>query len=102
MDGASDWRVFFSIVLPNCNGPMLALFLLQFTWIWNDLLFSIVLGNTPGNPLGDERASGLPGRLCVRRPQHRADGTLSGLPADGPAVPFLLRRHFMAGLSVAT
>jgi ABC-type glycerol-3-phosphate transport system permease component len=26
---------------------MLALFLLQFTWIWNDLLFSTALGNTP-------------------------------------------------------
>ena len=26
MEGASDWRIFFSIVLPNCKGPVLALF----------------------------------------------------------------------------
>ncbi len=45
MDGAREITVFLRIVLPNCWGPMTATFLLQFTWIWNDLLFSIVLAN---------------------------------------------------------
>jgi len=45
MDGAKEWTVFSRIILPNCWGPMTATFLLQFTWIWNDLLFSTVLAN---------------------------------------------------------
>jgi ABC-type glycerol-3-phosphate transport system permease component len=46
MDGCSEFRLFLSIVLPNCWSPMAALFLLQFTWIWNDLLFSTVLSQS--------------------------------------------------------
>ncbi|HVG49922.1 MAG TPA: carbohydrate ABC transporter permease, partial [Rubellimicrobium sp.] len=47
MDGASELTIFRRIVLPNTYGPMAAVYLLQFTWIWNDLLFSSVLGNRP-------------------------------------------------------
>ena len=93
MEGASEWRVFMSIVLPNCKGPLIALFLLQFTWIWNDLLFSTVLGNTPGDPLDHERAAGVPGRLRLRRPEHLADRSANGIDPDrspvlSPSPPF--------------
>jgi ABC-type glycerol-3-phosphate transport system permease component len=47
MDGCGEFRLFFSIVLPNASSPMLALFLLQFTWVWNDLLFATVLTQSP-------------------------------------------------------
>lgn len=100
MDGASDWRVFLSIVLPNCRGPMLALFLLQFTWIWNDLLFSTVLGNTP-------EIRSVMNALQVFQGSYTSSGpniVLTGaLMASIPTVLLflLLRRHFMAGLSVA-
>jgi ABC-type glycerol-3-phosphate transport system permease component len=33
MDGAGEFTVFSRIVLPNALGPMMATFLLQFTWI---------------------------------------------------------------------
>ncbi|QKC85380.1 carbohydrate ABC transporter permease [Mesorhizobium sp. NZP2077] len=101
MDGANDWRVFFSIVLPNCRGPMLALFLLQFTWIWNDLLFSTVLGNTP-------EIRSVMNALQIFQGSYTSSGpniVLTGaLMASIPTVLlfFLLRRHFMAGLGVST
>ena len=100
MDGASDLRVFLSIVLPNCRGTMLALFLLQFTWIWNDLLFSTVLGNTP-------EIRSVMNALQVFQGSYSASGpniVLTGsLLASIPSVLLfvLLRKHFMAGLSVA-
>lgn len=100
MDGASDWRVFFSIVLPNAKAPMLALFLLQFTWIWNDLLFSTVLGNSP-------EIRSVMNALQVFQGSETSAGpniVLTGaLMASIPTVLLftVLRRHFMAGLSVS-
>ncbi|MBE7186477.1 MAG: carbohydrate ABC transporter permease [Methylobacterium mesophilicum] len=101
MDGASDWRVFFSIVLPNCKGPMLALFLLQFTWIWNDLLFSTVLGNTPEIRSVMNALQVFQGAYASSGPNIALTGALM---ASVPTVLLflLLRRHFMAGLSVST
>ena len=99
MDGAASWRVFWSIVLPNCRGPMLALFLLQFTWIWNDLLFSAVLGNTV-------EIRSVMNALQVFQGSYSASGpniVLTGsLLASLPSVLLftVLRKHFMAGLAV--
>ena len=100
MDGANDWRVFLSIVLPNCKGPMLALFLLQFTWIWNDLLFSTVLGNTPEIRSVMNALQVFQGAYASVGPNISLTGALI---ASIPTVMlfFLLRRHFMSGLSVS-
>jgi multiple sugar transport system permease protein len=100
MDGAGDLRIFLSIVLPNSRGTMLALFLLQFTWIWNDLLFSTVLGNSP-------EIRSVMNALQVFQGSYSASGpniVLTGsLLASIPSVLLfaLLRKHFMAGLSVS-
>jgi ABC-type glycerol-3-phosphate transport system permease component len=101
MDGASDRQVFFSIVLPNCRGPMLALFLLQFTWIWNDLLFSTVLGNTPEIRSVMNALQVFQGAYTSAGPNIALTGALM---ASVPTVALFLalRRHFMAGLSVST
>ena len=100
MDGASDWRVFVSVVLPNCRGPMLALFLLQFTWIWNDLLFSTVLGNTPEIRSVMNALQVFQGAYASAGPNIALTGALM---ASLPTVLLflLLRRQFMAGLSVS-
>jgi multiple sugar transport system permease protein len=47
LDGASWLRMFVSIHLPLVRSAMVAAFLFQFTWIWNDLLFGITLGTSP-------------------------------------------------------
>ncbi|OZM84004.1 carbohydrate ABC transporter permease [Pseudonocardia sp. MH-G8] len=47
LDGASWLRMFLSIHLPLVRSAMVAAFLFQFTWIWNDLLFGITLGTSP-------------------------------------------------------
>lgn len=46
-DGACDFTVIRRVVLPKATGPKTAVFLLQSAWIWNDVLFSSVLGNRP-------------------------------------------------------
>lgn len=43
IDGANDWRIFFSIALPNALPPLLTLGVYNFVNNWNDLLWPLVL-----------------------------------------------------------
>jgi alpha-glucoside transport system permease protein len=47
LDGASDLKTFFRIVLPLSMPAIAALSIFQFLWVWNDLLVAIVLLNDP-------------------------------------------------------
>lgn len=99
MDGAGEFTVFFRIVLPNTIGPMTAVFLLQFTWIWNDMLFSSVLGNRP-------ETRSIMNALLIFQGSYSSTGPnvvlTAALLASIPSLVlfFLLRRHFMEGLKV--
>ncbi|MBM3347085.1 MAG: carbohydrate ABC transporter permease [Betaproteobacteria bacterium] len=99
MDGAREFRIFWAIVLPNCLGSMVALFLLQFTWIWNDLLFSMVLGNR-------SEIRSIMNALQVFQGNYASTGpnvalTASLLASAPPLLLFLfLRKHFMEGLRI--
>lgn len=43
VDGASTWGIFFRVFLPMSVPAFLVVFLFQFIWTWNDLLFGLVL-----------------------------------------------------------
>ena len=47
LDGASDVRVFFRIVVPLAMPALAALAIFQFLWVWNDLLVALVFLNDP-------------------------------------------------------
>jgi ABC-type glycerol-3-phosphate transport system permease component len=47
MEGASSWKIFWYIMMPLAKAPFLMLTLVQFTWVWNDLLFGMVLVRSP-------------------------------------------------------
>lgn len=46
VDGASSWTIFWRIMFPMARAPLILLVLIQFTWIWNDLLFGLVLSKS--------------------------------------------------------
>lgn len=41
VDGASDLQVLLKIFLPMAKAPLSIVFLTQFTWCWNDLMFGL-------------------------------------------------------------
>ena len=43
VDGAGVWRIFTRIYLPMSSSAMAVVFILQATWVWNDLLLSLIL-----------------------------------------------------------
>ncbi|GHJ39410.1 carbohydrate ABC transporter permease [Streptomyces sp. TS71-3] len=47
LDGMNWLQMFLRIHLPLARSALLAAFIFQFTWIWNDLLFGITLSLSP-------------------------------------------------------
>jgi multiple sugar transport system permease protein len=43
IDGATDFRIYWQIIMPLATPSLAALAVLEFTWMWNDLLWSLVL-----------------------------------------------------------
>ncbi len=43
IDGCSDWVILRKIMLPLAKSSITALVILQFTWIWNDFLWPLVM-----------------------------------------------------------
>ena len=46
LDGASTWRIFARVYLPMASSALVAVFILQATFIWNDLLLGLVLSQS--------------------------------------------------------
>ncbi|MBO8427549.1 MAG: carbohydrate ABC transporter permease [Firmicutes bacterium] len=53
IDGASDFRIFFQIIIPMAKGPMIAIAIIQLIGLWNDYLTpSIYLPDQPTIAVG--------------------------------------------------
>ena len=48
MDGASEFQIFFFIVLPLSTPALASLAIFQFLWVWNDLINALVFLQDPG------------------------------------------------------
>ena len=101
MDGLSNFGIYLRMYLPLSIAPMAALFLFQFTWIWNDLLFGITLAKSP-----DVRP--IMAGLASLRGSYSADNTpavLAGaLLASVPTLLIfvLLGRYLLRGMTLTT
>jgi alpha-glucoside transport system permease protein len=46
IDGSSEWRIFFRLILPLGLPAIASLAIFQFLWTWNDLLVALTFGRT--------------------------------------------------------
>lgn len=101
IEGASEWRVFRSMIIPNAKGPMVALCLLQFTWIWNDLLFSSILASNIHVRSIMTALQALQGTYAETGPNVVVTASLiTSIPT---VILFVaLRKYFMSGLQLST
>jgi multiple sugar transport system permease protein len=98
VDGASVWRQYWQITLPLCRAPLAALATLEFTWIYNDFFWALVLMVT-----GDKRPitsslNNLQGQFFTDNNLVAAGSLLVALPTV--LVYFLLQKHFIGGLTM--
>jgi multiple sugar transport system permease protein len=100
VDGASVWRQYWNIILPLARPPLAALAVLEFTWIYNDFFWALVLMVT-----GDKRPittslQNLSGLFFVNNNLIAAGSLLTAIPTL--IVFIILQRQFVAGLTLGS
>jgi multiple sugar transport system permease protein len=99
LDGAGDFRIYWRIFMPLARGPIAVLFLFQFTWIWNDLLFGLVLSTSDGIRPIMPSLLGMQGVYAGTGPPIVMAGALLGsLPTV--ILFLLLGRYLLRGLTL--
>jgi multiple sugar transport system permease protein len=98
VDGAGAWRQYWAITMPLCRPPLAALATLEFTWIYNDFLWALVLMNT-----GDKRPitsalNNLRGEFFTDNNLLAAGSVIIVLPTV--LVFVLLQKQFVGGLTL--
>jgi multiple sugar transport system permease protein len=100
VDGANPWTIFWRIYLPMCRVALIAVFILEFTFVWNDLLFGLVLSHSSGvRPLMTTLATLSNPYAGVTVPVILSSGLIVSLPT---VILFLAtQRLFARGLTLA-
>jgi multiple sugar transport system permease protein len=98
VDGASVWRQYWRIILPLCRPALAALATLEFTWIYNDFFWALVLMPTGENRPITSALANLKGVFFVDNNLIAAGSLLAALPTL--VVYFVLQRQFVRGLTL--
>jgi multiple sugar transport system permease protein len=100
VDGASVWRIFWRVYLPLAWTAFAAIFILEFTFVWNDLLFGLTLSQSDSvRPVMTALSSLQSAYSGKAVPELLAGGLLVSLPT---VLLFLLtQRLFSRGLTLA-
>ncbi len=100
VDGASVWRTYRSVILPLCRPALAALATLEFTFVYNDFFWALLLMKT-----GDKRPitsalNNLQGQFFTNTNLLAAGALLAAIPTI--VVYLLLQRHFVSGLTLGS
>jgi multiple sugar transport system permease protein len=98
VDGAGVWRQYWQVTLPLCRPALAALATLEFTWLYNDFLFALVLISTGDKLPITSALNNLRGQFFTDYNLLAAGSVLVALPTV--LVFFLLQRQFIAGLTL--
>ncbi|GLZ78204.1 permease [Actinorhabdospora filicis] len=99
IDGASTWRIFARVYLPMASSALVAIFILQATFIWNDFLLGLVLSQS-----GDVRpiVTSLAGMQSTYGGAQMSVVLAGGLLVSLPTVVLFLftQKFFARGLAL--
>ena len=98
VDGAGVARQFFGIILPLCRPALAALATLEFTFIYNDFLWAVVLIQSGNKRPITSALANLEGVFFTDNNLIAAGSMLAALPTL--IVFALLQRHFISGLTL--
>jgi ABC-type glycerol-3-phosphate transport system permease component len=95
VDGANEYRLFWSVALPNARPAIATLFILFSLEYWNNLLWPLIVFRNQNNMPLAVGLAGMVNQYKVSYDLLLAGSTLATLPII--ALFLLLRRHFMEG-----
>jgi multiple sugar transport system permease protein len=97
VDGASDFKVFYKIVLPMALPALASALVLQFMWVWNDFFFAQILIYDPNSYVATQMVP----RLAFGQ-YHRDWGLLTSSSLLVMLVPILLyvllQKYYIRGM----
>ncbi|MEO0387939.1 MAG: carbohydrate ABC transporter permease [Pseudomonadota bacterium] len=98
VEGVSEIRIFWYVVIPLMKPAIAALSVLIFTFIWNDYFWAVVLTQGP-------ESQPVTAGITSFNAQYRAAYHLMSAGSIVAALPpvlmfFLMQRHFIAGLTL--
>lgn len=100
VEGVSEIRIFWYVVLPLMRPAMAALAVLIFTFIWNDYFWATVLTQGAGSQPVTAALYSLNGQWVAAWHLVSAGAIMAALP---PVIMFfLMQRHFIAGLTLGS
>ncbi|MFE9743604.1 carbohydrate ABC transporter permease [Saccharothrix saharensis] len=100
VDGAGVFRQYWQVILPLCRPALAALATLEFTWIYNDFLWALVLIQTGDKMPITSALQNLKGTFFVDNNLVAAGSLLVALPTL--VVFFALQRQFIGGLTLGS
>jgi multiple sugar transport system permease protein len=99
MDGASEWRIYWSVALPLARPALVTVALLTFMFAWNDFLGPLIY-------LSDQSKNTLALGLALFTGQHQTDwGVLMAasilMMVPAIALFFFFQRYFIQGFTMS-
>jgi multiple sugar transport system permease protein len=98
VEGASEWTIFWRIVLPLMRPAIAALSVLIFTFIWNDYFWATIMAQSADVRPVTAGMNELKGQWKVAWELIAAASIVAALPPV--AMFFLMQKHFIAGLTL--
>jgi len=100
VDGAGVWRRYWTLTLPLCRPALAALGTLEFTWMYNDFLWALVLMSSGDKLPVTSALNNLRGQFFTDYNLLAAGAMLVALPT---LIVFqLLHKQFVAGLTLGS
>jgi multiple sugar transport system permease protein len=100
MDGAGVWRQYWQVTLPLCRPALAALATLEFTFMYNDFLWALILISTGDKLPVTSALNNLRGQFFTDYNLLAAGSVIVALPTV--LVFFLLQKQFIAGLTLGS
>ncbi len=98
VDGAGVWTVYWNIIMPLTRPALAALATLEFTWIYNDFFWAVVLEQQGADRPITSSLANLGGEFFTDDNLIAAASVYVVIPTI--LVYFALQKHFIAGLAL--
>lgn len=99
-DGASVWRIYWNVILPLCRPALAALATLEFTFIYNDFFWALLLMKSGDRRPITSALNNLQGQFVTDTNVLAAGALLAAIPTI--LVYLALQRHFVSGLTLGS
>ena len=98
VDGAGEWSVLFRVIVPLSLPAIAVLATLQFTWIWNDFLWPLILTKSEDAKTIMAGIDALKGQYNVAWASQAAMSVIASIPTVVVFIAF--QRYFISGLTL--